>query len=254
MKNRIHLTYTITFESPFHIGTGMSQGLIDRGVARDAGGFLYIPGSTIKGILREKCEQLAACSILEETAPDQIPSPHLLHLRSFAKTPTLVESIFGSRFREGAVYFDNASLIERTSDQGLGKDFFTGREKEDRLTRQHIQQLQVETRTRTSISRQRGTVQEQALFRSEYGIRDLAFAGSIYGSVEGPGISAEICAPVVLLAAGLRLFDRIGANKSVGMGKLAFQVADDAITIETNETNEKTLEKHLHELIELLGD
>jgi CRISPR/Cas system CSM-associated protein Csm3 (group 7 of RAMP superfamily) len=219
----------MTFESPFHIGTGMSRGLIDRGVARDAGGYLYIPGATIKGILREKCEQLAVSALFHnEEAEPSIPSPHLEHVREFANMPTLVERIFGSRFRPGTVFFDNATMATETSEQIVP-----------------FKQHQVEVRTRTSISRQRGTVQEQALFRSEYGIRDLAFRGTIAGTVEGSALTKNICAPVVLLAAGLRLFDRIGANKSVGMGKFAFQVVDDAMKV-------GAVYKTLDELIELL--
>jgi len=235
MKNTIHLTYTMTFESSFHIGTGMAHGLIDRGVARDAAGYLYIPGSTIKGILREKCEQLSAYPLFGEESKSFIPSPHLEHLRTFASMPTLVDRIFGSRFREGSVYFDNATM-EENPEQGLGKDFFTP---------QHFKQLQVEVRTRTSISRRRQTVQEQALFRSEYGINDLTFTGTIYGNVDGPEIKDKISYPIVLLAAGLRLFDRIGANKSVGMGKFLFRVDDSKIKIDTEY-------KTLDELIELL--
>ena len=236
IRNRIHLDYTLTFTSPFHLGTGMGRGLLDRTVARDAGGFLYIPGSTIKGILREKCEQLAGSPLFETQQAASPSSPHLDHLRSFAQTPTLVEAIFGSRFREGTVYFDNANMLEETSQKGLGKDFFTP---------SRLKPLQVQTRTRTSVSRLRGTVQEQALFNSEYGIRDLAFCGTIYGMVEGPELNNQISSPVVLLAAGLRLFDRIGANKSVGTGQFLFQVDDEKITIGQDE-------KTLHELIDLL--
>lgn len=224
-KNHIHLTYTLTFESAFHIGTGMSRGLIDRGVARDAGGVLYIPGSTIKGILREKCEQLAAFPLFGAQQTPVIASPHLEHLRVFAATPTLVEAIFGSRYREGTVFFDQAALTDE--DKAFNKEFH------------------VEIRTRTCISRLRNTVQEQALFRSEYGLADLAFTGAIYGIVEGPEISENICSPVVLLAAGLRMFDRIGANKSVGMGQFTFRVTNEKIRIENKD-------KTLDELIELL--
>jgi hypothetical protein len=65
--------------------------------------------------------------------------------------------------------------------------------------------------------------------------------------VEGPELNNQISYPVVLLAAGLRLFDRIGANKSVGMGKFLFQVDDEKITIGPDE-------KTLDELIDLLNN
>ena len=55
----INIAYQIQFETPFHLGTGLRRGLLDRSVCRDVNGYLYIPGSTLKGVLREKCEQIA---------------------------------------------------------------------------------------------------------------------------------------------------------------------------------------------------
>ena len=57
--DRVHLEYQLDFAMPFHFGTGMRAGLIDRAVLRDSKGYLYVPGSTIKGVVREHCEQLA---------------------------------------------------------------------------------------------------------------------------------------------------------------------------------------------------
>ena len=55
----IRIDYTLAFQTPFHCGTGIRSGLIDRTIVRDSAGFLYVPGSTLKGVLREYCEQLA---------------------------------------------------------------------------------------------------------------------------------------------------------------------------------------------------
>jgi CRISPR/Cas system CMR subunit Cmr4 (Cas7 group RAMP superfamily) len=49
VNDRIHITYTLTFTTPFHCGTGLRSGLIDRTVVRDKDGYLYVPGSTITG-------------------------------------------------------------------------------------------------------------------------------------------------------------------------------------------------------------
>ena len=51
--DRIHITYELTFTTPFHCGTGLRVGLIDRTIVRDNDEYLYVPGSTIKGIVRE---------------------------------------------------------------------------------------------------------------------------------------------------------------------------------------------------------
>ena len=58
-NDRLKIEYDLTFTTPFHCGTGIREGVIDRTVVRDDEGYLYVPGSTIKGVLRERCEQLA---------------------------------------------------------------------------------------------------------------------------------------------------------------------------------------------------
>lgn len=99
--DRIQLTYQLTFTTPFHFGTGLRVGLIDRTIIRDHNGYLYVPGSTIKGVLRERCEQLA--HLYEELDPamdEAIASPHdtkkALWTLSRVNQPTMITCIFGS--------------------------------------------------------------------------------------------------------------------------------------------------------------
>src|SRR5690348_11103453 len=76
-SDRIHIAYDLTFATPFHCGTGIRVGLIDRTVVRDSEGYLYVPGSTFKGVLRERCEQLARLyEELDENMLELIASPH----------------------------------------------------------------------------------------------------------------------------------------------------------------------------------
>jgi len=251
MKNTIHLTYTMTFDSSFHIGTGLRRGLIDRGVARDGAGYLYIPGSTIKGILREKCEHLALNPVFHSERLQNVQSPHARNLRSFARQQTIVEHIFGSQFREGTLYFDNALLQEKTT-TALGKDFFQDSDNDPHessqkaIKKDRFQQFQVEVRSRNCISRRTGTAVEQALFRSEYGIRDIGFTGQISGFIEGIQIPGEnVTYALVLFVTSLGLFESIGANKSVGMGKFSLHIQDADLRIDDQP-------RSLPEFIELL--
>jgi CRISPR/Cas system CSM-associated protein Csm3 (group 7 of RAMP superfamily) len=201
-------------------------------------------------VLRENCERLAITPLFNSEPVSRIQSPHTEHLRPFAKTPTLVERIFGSRFREGTVYFDDAIMSENPKN-ALGKEFFRGRgsgpedsAKSDIEPR--FKSWQVEVRTQNAISRQTGTAVENALFRSEYGLRNLEFSGRIYGTIEGIEIGdTQISDALVLFAAGFRVFDRIGGNKSVGMGRFVFSVPDSKIRVDEKE-------RTLNELIELL--
>lgn len=84
--DRIEIEYTLTFTTFFHCGTGIREGLVDRTVVRNNRDYLYVPGSTFKGALRERCEQLARAYIQDVQEKQRIASPHnadvaLLNLR-----------------------------------------------------------------------------------------------------------------------------------------------------------------------------
>src|SRR5437667_12848868 len=102
--DRISIEYDLTFATQFHCGTGIREGLIDRTVVRDSERYLYIPGSTFKGVLRERCEQLARFYAPDETARQFIDSPHNAEaaLNGLGKhRPTMITRIFGSQNSHG---------------------------------------------------------------------------------------------------------------------------------------------------------
>src|SRR5947208_10317500 len=108
-NDRLKIEYDLTFTTPFHCGTGIREGVIDRTVVRDGEGYLYVPGSTIKGVLRERCEQLARLYSREKK---RLSSPHdesaaLAELGR--QSSTLITRIFGSHVVPGRLYFDDAS-------------------------------------------------------------------------------------------------------------------------------------------------
>jgi CRISPR-associated protein Csx10 len=56
-----HIEYTITFLADWHIGTGKGhQGHLDRTYDRDGRGLPFVGAKTMKGLLRERMEQIAA--------------------------------------------------------------------------------------------------------------------------------------------------------------------------------------------------
>ncbi len=234
-RDFINIDYRIQFDTPFHLGTGLRRSLLDRSVCRDANDYLYIPGSTLKGVLREKCEQLARLFDLRAVSPHNDRAARNAY---FSDETDIVDRIFGSRYKPGELYFDNATLI--AEDQDL---FDSGQ-----ISKRYIH-LQTETRTQTSISRVLGTVREQALFQSEFGIKTLCFDGQIYGHLEGFPIDDEKqwSYSLLLLVAGIYANDRIGANKSTGMGRyscqiLALEVNDVSIEVDNLLTDLHTLE------------
>ncbi len=206
-QDLIYIDYQIQFDTPFHFGTGLCRDLLDRSVCRDANGYLYIPGSTLKGVTRERCEQIAHLFNISVVSPHDEKAL----IANFKNSTDIIERIFGSRYKPGELYFDNATMIK------TDKEFFES--DLGQIPKRYIH-LQTESRTQTSISRLLGTVKEQALFQSEFGIKSLCFEGQIYGHLEGFRIDEnEWSYALLLLVAGICANDRIGANKSTGMGK-----------------------------------
>ncbi len=226
MTDYVKIKYRLTFDSAFHFGTGLRNGLIHRTVARDKDGFLYVPGSTLKGILRDRCEQLAKLFELTAIEPHH-ESSGLLESRY--QDPDIVMRIFGSRFLPGQLYFDDAKMVksppdkqpENNSQRFIDKSYFDGERETGRYKAR-----QVETRTQMSMSRQTGTAKAGHLYTSEYGMRWLRFEGEIYGHLTNfqlPQLT-QVNYSLLLLLAGLSSLDHIGGNKSVGAGAVQVDI------------------------------
>ena len=103
--DRIDLRFILTFESAFHFGSGLPRLLLDRAVHRDAEGFLYVPASTFKGALRDRCEQIARLFGLVAR------SPHDEHdaLDEYTSRDSL-SRLFGSRLHPGQIFVDDLKM------------------------------------------------------------------------------------------------------------------------------------------------
>ena len=207
----VQIDYKLTFDAPFHLGTGITAGQIDRTVIRSADNLLYVPASTFKGVLREHCEQLYRFYQPEA----QVASPHnaLAALTEYGNPPTLISRIFGSRLYPGGLRFNDAAL-----DEDALKDF-----KEN-------QEMQTSVATQVRIDRLTRTAADEALYTSEFGIRALAFQGRIKGPLHCTAIQSLASAEqgddtptptysLLLLLASLLLLERLGGNKSTGKGQ-----------------------------------
>lgn len=222
--DRLRIAYTLTFATPFHCGTGMREGLIDRAIVRDGQGYLYIPGSTFKGLLRERCEQLA-----HFYGHTNIFSPHDTEaalLRMGNVMPSLITRIFGSQHQPGLLFFDDARQSEGDQAQ------FDSKEPGDKPGNGKYKSLQVSTATQVRLDRHTRTAVPGALYTSEFGTNDLAFQGTIQGWLAGNPISApssEGAKPtdsLLLLLAGLRMVECIGGNKSTGKGRFTCEIQE----------------------------
>jgi CRISPR/Cas system CSM-associated protein Csm3 (group 7 of RAMP superfamily) len=214
----IDLRYAIAFQSPFHFGTGYSGTVNDRLARRDEKGFLVVPGSTIKGIVRENCERLARLFDLEVTGP-HVPGNSSgeikLFLRSLLDRHDIIHEIFGSQFKPGRLFFDDAVLDQECS------EYF---DSESPLMRWRYRSWQVESRTRVSMSRITRTARKGSLFTTEYGRIGLTFQGKIYGRITGPAISTgKGTYALILFLAGFKMLERLGADRSIGAGVCRFK-------------------------------
>jgi CRISPR/Cas system CMR subunit Cmr4 (Cas7 group RAMP superfamily) len=206
----VQIEYNLRFTTPFHCGTGIRAGLIDRTVVRNSQGHLYIPGSTFKGVLRERCAQLAQ---LYSEQKELISSPHDAEAALLAlgrTSPTLVTRIFGSQSIPGRLYFDDACQ-EDTQQYDSSEHGGEGR----------YLSLQTDIATQVRLDRLTRTAVPGALYTSEFGTRDITLKGNVQGWLTCEAIDLAEPAPTysfLLLLAGLHLIDRLGGNKSTGKG------------------------------------
>jgi CRISPR/Cas system CSM-associated protein Csm3 (group 7 of RAMP superfamily) len=218
--DRLQLNYDLTFETPFHCGTGLRVGLIDRTILHDHDGYLYVPGSTLKGCVREQCEQLARLyEELDGEMRERIASPHEKQkaLWAIGHPITMVTRIFGSPHSPGRLFFDDARQTEKDKQQ------YDGSEKE----KGKYKNLQATPYTQVRIDRPTRTAVPGALYTSEFGTRDVTFEGSITGWLACTAIETLGGIPtysLLLLLAGLQMIERLGGNKSAGKGRCSITI------------------------------
>lgn len=239
ITEQIQIKYRLTFTSAFHLGTGLREGLIHRAVAKDADGYLYVPGSSLKGALRERCEQLANMFGLQSI------NPHAEDLAEANPDVDIVTRIFGSRFQPGRLYFDDAYLPEKE------RQWFEPPYSDNRMRdwkRSEFRAWQTEKRTQVGISRLTRTAEPGLLYNSEYGTRGLQFDGQIVGMLNGfaiiPGEAGTYS--LLLLLAGLKSLNRIGGNKSDGAGQVTCEITN--LTVNGQALDHKTLLNKLEDL------
>lgn len=250
-NDRLKIEYDLTFATPFHFGTGIREGVIDRTVVRDDGGYLYVPGSTIKGVLRERCEQLAR--LYDQPG---IASPHnakaaVQQLES--RKPSMVTRIFGSHNMPGKLFFDDARQ---------DPDDLRQYDSRERGGEGKYRSLQVNVSTQVRLDRPTRTAVPGALYTSEFGSKDILFKGTILGWLECTPIDTNVIQAetgqsagmtptysLLLLLAGLQILEWIGGNKSTGKGHCMCTITKIVINdVEVETETWKSWLKHIDEL------
>lgn len=202
MQHNIKIALDLHFISKWHAGSGESSLSIDRLIQRDARGWPFIPGSTLKGMVRENCEKLSRTLNFSEPAdPHQIDLKIQDRFQRLDKLESPVDRIFGNKYQSGNLFFRDARL-----DTPPPPHYF------------------VRNQSRTSVYRVLGTAREHHLFSSEY-VAPMTLSTLIEGyhrkmiCFKGD-TPYEYC----MLIAGIMSLERLGGDKSTGSGKVRIQI------------------------------
>lgn len=184
MNENLHtINYTITFYSPWHCGSGFSAGAdVDALVVKDENGMPFVPGKTLKGLIREAIENYISMS--SDTEADIIKT---------------VEETFGricdnaNESTMGSAHFSNAMLCLREYNAIVGND---------------LQKYLYSKLTTTAID-DNGIAKDHSL-RSE----EVVVPCTLYAKITGvPENIHEI------LTKSLGLIKRLGQKRNRGLGR-----------------------------------
>jgi CRISPR/Cas system CSM-associated protein Csm3 (group 7 of RAMP superfamily) len=229
----------IRFEGATHIGTGRSEGLLDRTIRRDGAGEPYVPGSALKGALRMTAEravgQLNEISELEpewrlglRRRGDRIQDERCLAPRPEemcqSHDPCVVCRLFGNVFvgthlRVGDAFPQSENSSEQSLPDQPGETSSPGAPPRRRST---------DVLTRLRMDRRRKGAEAGALFTSEYDHPATSYASALTGTVPATPIESDggLPAELVLLAAAVAATDQIGGEATTGHGQCRIQFGD----------------------------
>lgn len=215
----VALHYRIDLTTSLHIGTGIGFArMVDDTVCR-AGPELgsevrlpCIPGSSLKGKVRSRCEALARSFEL-----------HLCDKggRVCKRHPCIICRLFGSAYTPGRLRFADALLTEPWR-------LLARPESSQEAAMAHEPFALSTVRMGNKLERATRTVEQEFLFSLEHTADQLQFAGSIHGHLEDRRIAGEtlvLPAEAWLLLVGLQLVDKLGGGRSRGLGRCRITVS-----------------------------
>jgi CRISPR/Cas system CSM-associated protein Csm3 (group 7 of RAMP superfamily) len=200
MPLQVKIDLTVMFEAPFNVGTGAMAGLpTDRPTILNGRNRPYVPGSSLKGRLRHRCEQLLRTITADPYAACHSPAPDRMcpldehWLGQFCP----ICRLFGSPHRAGPLFFGDLQWM--TAD---------------------IVEAETAVRRHVSINRRRRVAEQQRLFDVEVFAPEprTELSGLIHGSLPYDDSQAL----VALLLGGLNLMNSLGGGRSAGLGACSF--------------------------------
>lgn len=182
------IRYEITFHTYWHCGSGLSAGAdVDALVVKDADGLPYVPGKTMKGLLREAAE------LLMQLHPEKYCCTDWTACVGYAAAD-------GSASGQGSAFFSNAVLQDEEaetirSQNGLARYMYKGV-------------------ASTAIDESTGTAREHSLRKMEVTV-PCVLTGSIHDVPDD-------C--VALLSDSMKMVKRLGVGRNRGLGRCTLAV------------------------------
>ncbi|MBI2566885.1 MAG: hypothetical protein HYV63_07640 [Candidatus Schekmanbacteria bacterium] len=202
----LDIQYAVALADRWHSGSGESRGAADRAVLRSADKKPMIMGSHVKGLLRNRCEQIALALGCEATDPHVADASAARRRAGFAAGGNLAERLFGTCLAGDCLFVDNLLPTEQPTDDNLP------------------------VLTRVSIDRALGRAKEHRLFITEHAAA-MTLRGAIT-AVHAPKRVSVVSVPDLspwpvewsLLVAALQTLDRLGGDRSTGAGGCAVTI------------------------------
>lgn len=194
-KKYIDISYQVKMFTDWHCGSGLAAGAdVDALVVKDSDGIPYIPGKTIKGLLRE-----AVDDIMDFTCESD-------------DTRNLVKQTFG--------FFDGkAASGDKRADMIRGTAHFSNAQlceaERDAITEKHLQVHLLRTVASTALD-SNGLARKGSLRRME-----VAVPCTLEGKITG--VPEEL---VQLFKKAMGYVKRLGQNRNRGLGRCEFSIPE----------------------------
>lgn len=184
------INYKITFLSDWHAGSGLGSGAdADAVVIKDANHLPYVPGKTMKGLLKDSLIDIM------EVQPNIV-------------SKAFIDKHFGYEIKDdkgkvikteaGSLFFSNAELADTEKKEALGD----------------VSQFLYRNIASTAIDKTTGVAQEFSLRTMEVCI-PLVIEGYISGLDK---------AAIPILEMGLKMLRHLGSNRNRGLGRCTIEL------------------------------
>lgn len=185
------LQYSITFYGDWHCGSGMAAGAeLDALVIKDGRGLPYIPGKTIKGLLREQTEMLLSYNPMYKEMEQQFLS--YMGIRVTIDNEDKIPNEMGSLF------FSNATFNEQTALE---------------IENKQLTPLLFHTIASTRIDKN-GIAEDHSLRSIQ-----VVVPCTLYGQIEN--VPSELLS---IIEQGLKLIKQLGTHRHRGLGRCEFNI------------------------------